>query len=53
VEPLPTQTLLALLEMYNRAIADLQAMRDSGVARFIDRLALHRDEIVAALAISK
>lgn len=49
VEPLPTQTLLGLLRMYDAAIADLRAMRDPAVAKFIDRLALHRHEVVAAL----
>lgn len=50
MEPLPTQTLLGLLRMYDKAIADLQALRDPAVAKLIDRLALHRDEVVAALA---
>lgn len=35
--------------MYDTAIADLRAMRDPAVARLIDRLALHRNEVVAAL----
>jgi hypothetical protein len=50
VEPLPTQTLLGLLQMYETAIADLRAMRDPAVVKLIDRLALHRDEVVLALA---
>jgi hypothetical protein len=50
VEQLPTQTLLGMLRMYDTAIADLRAMRDPAVAKLIDRLALHRDEVVAALA---
>ena len=49
VEPLPTQTLLGLLRMYDSAIADLRAMRDPAVAKLIDRLALHRDEVCATL----
>jgi hypothetical protein len=50
VEPFPTQTLLELLRMYDTAIADLRAMRDPATAKLIDRLVLHRDEVVAALA---
>ena len=50
VEPLPTQTLLGLLRMYDTAIADLRAMHDPTVAKLIDRLTLHRDEVVVELA---
>jgi hypothetical protein len=39
-----------MLRMYDTAIADLRAMRDPAVAKLIDRLALHRDEVLAALA---
>jgi hypothetical protein len=37
-----------MLQMYDTAIADLRAMRDPAIAKLIGRLALHRDEIVAA-----
>jgi hypothetical protein len=47
---LPAQTLRGLLQLYDAAIADLSALRDPGVAAFIRRLAVHRDEVVAALA---
>lgn len=41
--------MLGLLRMYDTAIADLQAMRDPAVAKLIDRLTHHRDEIAATL----
>ena len=50
VAPLPTQTLLGMLRMYDAAIADLRALRDPALAKQIARLALHRDEVVAARA---
>ncbi|HET7766659.1 MAG TPA: hypothetical protein VFK92_16360 [Burkholderiales bacterium] len=50
MQPLPTQTLVDMLRMYDTAIADLRAMHDPTVAKLIKRLALHRDEVIAALA---
>ena len=49
MEPLPTQTLFGLLRMYDVAIADLRATRDSSVGAFVDRLVTHRDEVLTAL----
>jgi hypothetical protein len=49
---MPAKTLRGLLRMYETAIADLQAMHDPAVESLIRRLTLHRDEVVAALAIA-
>jgi hypothetical protein len=43
-------TLLNLLELYDRAIAGLEQLRDPGVAGLIERLEHRRREVAAALA---
>ena len=50
MKPLSAQTLRGLLRTYETAIAELRAMRDPTVDGLIDRMARHRDEVLAALA---
>jgi RNase P/RNase MRP subunit POP5 len=47
---LTAKTLHGLLGTYETAIAELRAMRDPTVDGLIDRMARHRDEVLAALA---
>ena len=50
MEPLPAETLLGLLRMYESALAELRAMNDPGAEGLIVRLTRHRTEVIAALA---
>jgi hypothetical protein len=44
------QTLRGLLQMYEAAIQELEALRDPGVTGLLRRMEQHRAEVIAALA---
>jgi hypothetical protein len=53
VNRLNRTTLLGLLQMYESAIRELQALRDPGVTRLVRGMERHRAEVIAALAQQK
>lgn len=51
MKQLDKKHLLALLDLYDSVIEDLQALKDPGVAGLIRRIGWHRTEVVRALAV--
>jgi hypothetical protein len=50
VEPLSRPTLSNLLQLYEGAIRELEALNDPSVARLLHRMQQHRTEVIKALS---
>ena len=50
VEPLSRPTLSNLLQLYEAAIRELEALNDPSVARLLHRMEQHRTDVIKALS---
>ena len=50
MEPLSRPTLSTLLQLYEGAIRELEALKDPSVARLLHRMEEHRTEVIKALS---